>query len=116
MKIWSGSAERAQAFVDADSDLIRCEVASLWNLCLRPLNVQDSNGSEHTRPRRARATSAIHSLQEAYVVGVAAAGAASGRQSVANGSQATPACRFNQNVPAGKQAFASARNAARASR
>ena len=54
MKIWSGADEGAQPFMDADSDLIRCEVASLWKLCLRPLNVQDANGSEHTSPRRAR--------------------------------------------------------------
>jgi len=36
--------------VEAASDLIRCEVASLWKLRLRPLNVQVSNGAEHTTP------------------------------------------------------------------
>ena len=39
--------------MEAASDLIRCEVASLWKLRLRPLNVQDSNGAEHTSPKSA---------------------------------------------------------------
>ena len=49
---WAGAAEMSWRFVDAEANLTRCEVASLWKLSLRPLNVQDSNGAEHTSPTR----------------------------------------------------------------